>query len=208
MIVSGPVERYLESLLPAAEGVRAEMESYARRRSFPAIGPVVGPLLRLLTRAARARRVFECGSGFGYSALWFAEAVGPGGEVVLTDHSEQNLARAREFLDRAGLARRCRFLAGDALALLAAEKGPYDLIFVDIDKEEYPASLDLTVPRLSPGGLLVTDNLLRHGRVADGRCRDAAVRAVREYNRRLYAHPDLETVVLPFRDGVGVSRRR
>jgi caffeoyl-CoA O-methyltransferase len=208
VIVTEKVETYLESLLPAAEGVRAKMEAHGRGRGFPFIGPLVGPVLSLLARSIGARRVFECGSGFGYSALWFADAVGPEGEVTLTDWSEENLALARGFLGEAGLAGRCRFLEGDALDLLAAEKGPFDVILVDVDKEAYPASLERTVPRLRRGGLLVTDNLLWHGRVADGRARDAATRAVREYNRLLYAHPELETAILPLRDGVGVSRRR
>ena len=208
MIVMEKVEAYLEKLLPAAEGTRAKMEEHGRERGFPFIGPLVGPVLTLLARSIGARRVFECGSGFGYSALWFADAVGPKGEVTLTDWSAEDLALARGFLGEAGLAARCRFLEGDALDLLAAEKGPFDVILLDVDKEAYPASLALTVPRLRRGGLLVTDNLLWSGRVADGRARDAATRAVREYNRLLYAHPDLDTVILPLRDGVGVSRRR
>jgi predicted O-methyltransferase YrrM len=208
VIVAGKVEAYLESLRPRAEGVRAKMEAYGRKRDFPFIGPLVGPVLSLLSRSIGARRVFECGSGFGYSALFFAEAVGEGGEVVLTDRSEENLAKAREFLEEAGLAGRCRFLAGDALALLATEPGLFDAILVDIDKAAYPASLAVTVPRLRPGGLLLTDNLLWSGHVADGRFRDAATLAIREYNRLLHAHPDLESVILPLRDGLGVSRRR
>jgi len=208
MIVSEAVEQYLSNVAPASEGVLAEMEAYGAEREFPLIGPLVGRTLGLLARSVKAERVFECGSGFGYSAWWFAEAVGPKGEVFLTDLSEENLAKAREFLSRGGLDGRCRFLHGDAVGKLAESYGTYDAILVDIDKESYPGSLEVTVPKLRTGGLLITDNVLWSGRVADEAETDATTEAIREYTRRLYANEDLETIILPLRDGVAVSRKR
>jgi predicted O-methyltransferase YrrM len=207
MIVTEAVDRYLEEIAPESDGVLREMEAYGAERKFPLIGPLVGRMLGLLARSVGAERVFECGSGFGYSAYWFAEAVGPKGEVFLTDLARDNLDRAKDYLERAGLAGRCRFLEGDAVRRLDESYGTYDVILVDIDKEGYPASLDVTVPRLRPGGLLITDNVLWSGRVADEGEQDETTEAIREYARRLYAHPDLETVVLPLRDGVSVSRK-
>jgi len=208
MIVTEEVGRYLSAVAPASEGVLAEMEAYGAERGFPLIGPLVGRMLGLLARSVKAERVFECGSGYGYSAWWFARAVGPKGEVFLTDTSEENLEKARDFLSRDGLEGRCRFLHGDAVERLRESYGTYDVILVDIDKEGYPDSLDVTVPKLRPGGLLITDNVLWSGRVADEEETDAATEAIREYTRRLYADEGLETVILPLRDGVAVSRIR
>ncbi|MEN8148745.1 MAG: O-methyltransferase [Planctomycetota bacterium] len=207
MIVDDSVARYLEEVAPASEGVLAEMEAYGAETEFPLIGPLVGRVLGLLARSIRAERVFECGSGFGYSAWWFAEAVGPKGEVFLTDLSQENLDRAKDFLARGGLDGRCRFLCGDAVEQLTASYGTYDAILVDIDKEGYPDSLAATVPKLRTGGLLITDNVLWGGRVADESETDDATEAIREYTRRLYANEDLSTVILPLRDGVAVSRK-
>jgi predicted O-methyltransferase YrrM len=207
MIVTPEVDEYLSALPPAAEGVLAEMESYGRERSFPLVGPVVGRLLRLLAQTAGAKRVFECGSGYGYSAMWFAEAVGRDGEVFLTDNSPENVEKSREFLGRAGYEGRCHFLRGDAIALLEDSYGTFDIVFVDIDKEGYPDSLAVTVPKLRPGGLLITDNVLWKGRVVEEAPDDESTRAIRAYNEKLYDHPDLETVIVPLRDGVSVSRK-
>jgi len=207
MIVSENVGRYLDDVTPASEGVLAEMEVYGAEQKFPLIGPLVGRVLGLLARSIHAERVFECGSGYGYSAWWFAEAVGPKGEVFLTDLSQDNLDRAKEYLARGGLDGRCRFLCGDAVSKLAESYGTYDAILVDIDKESYPDSLDVTVPKLRTGGILITDNVLWSGRVADEAETDDTTEAIREYTRRLYAHEELETVILPLRDGVSVSRK-
>ena len=208
MIVTNEVEAYLARIAPESTGVLKDMEEYGAARDFPLIGPLVGRLLSLLASSISARRVFECGSGFGYSALWFARAVGPEGLVFLTETSEENLSLALDYLGQAGVADRCRFLHGDAIEQLRETDGPFDVILVDIDKEGYPASLPVTVPKLRSGGLLVTDNLLWSGRVAEGDPVDESTRAIQEYNRAIYAHPDLETTVLPLRDGVGVCRKR
>lgn len=208
MIVTEAVEAYLDRMTPARTGVLAEMEAHGKERGFPFIGPHVGRLLRLLAQSVGAKRVFECGSGYGYSAMWFAEAVGADGEVYLTDGDAANLESAREYLGRAGYADRCRFLLGDAVTHLDATPGPFDVVLVDIDKEGYPGSLEHTVGKLRPGGLLITDNVLWSGRVADDSECAADTEAIREYNRMLYSHPALDTVILPLRDGVAVARKR
>ncbi|MCZ6792855.1 MAG: class I SAM-dependent methyltransferase, partial [Planctomycetota bacterium] len=119
----------------------------------------------------------------------------------------ENLAKAREFLGRAGFAERCRFREGEALSILREADGPFDLILVDIDKESYPASLDVTVEKLRSGGLLVTDNVLWSGRVAEENPEQETTRAIQEYTRMLYEHSHLETSILPLRDGVAVARK-
>lgn len=204
-IVTPEIESYLHQVLPDPEPVLAEMEEEARRTGFPIVGPLVGRLLYTLAQIRGARRVFELGSGFGYSAYWFAKGVGPDGLVIHTDLSEDLSTRARKYLERAGLAERVQFAIGDALALFAAETGPFDLVFCDIDKAQYPLVPELALPRLAPGGLLVFDNLLWYGRVLDPEPESAATRGVLELTRRLYARSDLATTILPLRDGVSVS---
>lgn len=201
------VERYLSDLLPARDPPLVEMEERAQRDRFPIIGPLVGTLCELLARAIGARRVFEMGSGFGYSTIWFARAVGDGGEVVHTDGDARNSTDARAYVERAGLAARVRFLVGDARDLLSAEAGPFDVIFCDIDKDGYPRALEIARPRLRAGGLLITDNTLWSGRVA--RDDDAPdTRGIRAYNAAAFAAPDLTSIIVPLRDGVAVSLKR
>ena len=208
MIDFQQVNEYLARVQPPSAGGAAEMEAYGLEIGFPFIGPLVGRLLAMLTRMIGARRVFECGSGYGYSALWFADAVGEHGEVWCTDTSSEHAAKAEEFLSRAGVWERIRFRVGDANDILEQTEGPFDVILVDIDKQDYPSTLERTVPKLRPGGLLLTDNLLWDGDVLREAPNHEWTPAIREYTRLLFAHPALETVIVPLRDGVGVSRRR
>ena len=117
MIVAPRIEAYLQDLQPESDPILAEMERLAAGRDFPIVGPQVGALLALLTRATGASRVLELGSGFGYSALWFARALPDDGTVQLTDFSAAALDEARTFLDRAGQLTKARFHAGDGLAV-------------------------------------------------------------------------------------------
>jgi predicted O-methyltransferase YrrM len=199
------MEEYLHRITPEREEIPAEMEALARERGFPIVGPLVGRLLFTLARSAGARRVFEMGSGYGYSTYWFARAVGPEGRVVHTEGSEENSRLARELLGRASLAERVEFEVGDAREILALRDGPFDLIFCDIDKEQYPDVPDLALPRLREGGLLVFDNMLWYGRVADEEPDRESTRGVIEATRLLYERKDLLTTILPLRDGVSVS---
>ena len=201
------IEAYLAGAIPPRDEILAEMERYAAERDFPIVGPQVGRLLALLAGLIRAERVFELGSGFGYSAYWLCRALGPGGRVIATDGREENAARAREFFGRAGLADRLEFRVGEARDVLRRTPGPFDLILVDIDKAQYPEAFDLAVPRLRPGGLLIADNMLRDGRVLETPP-DEGTAGVLAYTRKAMEHPDLWTVILPVRDGVGVSWRR
>jgi caffeoyl-CoA O-methyltransferase len=207
-IVDRKIEQYLLSLRPQPDSVRGEMERLASERAFPIVGPEVGRTLALLARASGARRILELGSGFGYSAWWFAGAIPSEGTVVCTDVSAENRDLALDFLGKAGFAAKVRFVVGDALDILETLKGSFDLIFNDIDKEDYPRSVARVVPRLNPGGLFVTDNTLWYGKVAEPSARDATTRAVREFNRLTVGHPELDTVILPIRDGLSICRKR
>ncbi len=205
-ILEPQVEEYINTLLPHRDAVLREMERYAAKHHVPIVGPACGRLLYQLARLARARRVFEMGSAIGYSTLWLARAVGPRGSVYYTDSDPANARRAEASLRRAGVAKRVKFLMGDALEMLAATPGRFDLIFNDVNKPQYPKVLRMALPRLRPGGLFITDNVLWYGRTAHpARRGDASTRAIQQFNRLLYKSPGLFTTILPLRDGFAVA---
>src|SRR6266571_14837 len=148
------------------EPVLQEMEALAEERHFPIVGRVVGSALELLARSVGARRVFEMGSGYGFSAYWFSRAVGPNGEVILTDTDPGNARQAEEYLTRAGLWGPCRFIVDDAIRGLQATEGVFDVVYNDVDKVGYPAAWEAARGRVRPGGLYLCDNVLWSGRVA------------------------------------------
>lgn len=207
-ILAPGVAAYLDRLLPARDPTLQEMERLAAREAIPIIGPGCGRLLALLVQLSRARRIFEMGSAIGYSTLWLARAAGPHGRVFYTDSDPRNAQRAERFLARAGVRERVRLLVGDALELLQQTRGQFDFIFIDVDKAQYPAALALALPRLRPGGLLVADNTLWHGQVAEPAYRDSATRAIRQFNTAVFRHPELLSVIVPLRDGVAVCLKR
>jgi predicted O-methyltransferase YrrM len=207
-IVSAPIEAYLRNLYDDGDPVRREMEELAQKRGFPIVGPLVGRELMLLARAIGARKVFELGSGYGYSAFFFARAVGPEGTVQCTDLSEENVRLAGAFLARAGLASRVTYHREEATGALRKVGGTYDIIYNDIDKEGYPDTVDLAYEHLRPGGLFITDNVLWSGRVLEpDKEASASTRGVVEFTRRLFAHPGFLTSINPTRDGVAVALR-
>jgi predicted O-methyltransferase YrrM len=206
-IVEPAIERYIDSLRGEIDPVVEEMERLARERGFPIVGPQVGALLCLLARSIGARMILELGSGFGYSAYWFARAL-EGGLVHCTDTSKENRDLALGFFDRLGLAHRVRFHVGDALQLADTLAPPFDIVFNDVDKEHYPKTVERAVALLRPGGLFITDNVLWKGRVVDAKRADETTRAVLRFNELISGHDQLETVILPLRDGLAVCRRR
>jgi predicted O-methyltransferase YrrM len=202
------VDRYLSRILPPRDPLLAEMERLAKRENIPIIGPACGRLLALAAQLGRARKIFEMGSAIGYSTTWLARAAGPSGRVYYTDASARNLARAREFLRRAGVLNRVELLLGDAIDSLRRTPGSFDIIFIDIDKEQYPEALRVALPRLRRGGLLVADNVLRRGRVAHAaKSGDASLRGVQQFNSEIYADKQLFPVIVPLRDGVAICRK-
>ena len=202
------VEEYLYSVLPPRDAVLAEMEGEAARREIPIVGPAVGRILHQLALIAGAKTVFEMGSAIGYSTIWWARAVGEGGRVIYTDGDPKNAEQAHRFFDRAGVAERITIKTGDALELLSEEKQQFDIIFNDVDKEDYPRVFRLAISHLRQGGLFVTDNVLWSGKVAQKNPAQASTKAILEFNRLLYSSPGLFTTILPIRDGVAVAVKR
>jgi len=205
-ILYPPVEKYMDKLLPKRDAVLTEMEKYAKQRDIPVIGPACGRLLYLLAQISGARRIFEMGSAIGYSTIWLARAAGPDAQIYYTDGDSKNAALARDNFRRGGVEDRIKLLVGDAVELIDTVSGDFDLIFIDVDKPQYPAALRKALPRLRSGGLLLTDNALWSGRTAKP-AKDARTRAIQQFNRAIYSSPELFPVIVPLRDGVAVCRR-
>ena len=210
-IVDPRVEDYMRSLLTRYdEPVLLEMEAEGKERGFPIIGRLVGVTVELLARSVGAKRVFELGSGFGYSAYWFARAVGPSGEVHGTDGDPANEPKALDYLSRAGLAEPIRWHVGDAVTHLGAAPGEFDVVYNDIDKDGYPAAWMAARERIRVGGLYVCDNVLWSGRVAvqdRDDPRPVYTQAILEHNRMIAEDDRFISSIVPTRDGVFVALR-
>jgi len=205
---AGPVDDYLYSMLPKRDPVLAEMEDYASRQRIPIVGPAVARVLQQLAMLINARTVFELGSAIGYSTIWWAQMVGDKGRVIYTDGDSKNAELARGYFTRAGVADRITLHTGDALEFLSEQNQEFDIIFNDVDKEDYPRVLRLVVPRLRKGGLFITDNVLWSGRVAEKNPQEATTKAILEFNRKLYDSAEFYTTILPIRDGLAVALKR
>ena len=202
------VDDYLYSVLPKRDEVLTEMETYAAEHDVPIVGPAVARVLEQLARTVNAKNVFELGSAIGYSTIWWARAVGETGRVTYTDGDRKNAECARGYFARAGVSDRITIHTGDALEFLSEQKQEFDVIFNDVDKEDYPRVLRLVSPRLRKGGLFITDNVLWSGRVAEKNPADASTKAILEFNRKLYDSTEFYTTILPIRDGLAVALKK
>lgn len=201
---------YLASLVPAREKVLQEMEAYAARNDFPIIGPACGYYCYQLARMIHAKSVFELGSGYGYSTAWFVKAVkeNGGGVVHHTVWDEELSKMARRHLSALGSADLVRYHVTEAVESLRQTPGPFDIIFSDIDKESYPASLPVIKEKLRSGGLLIIDNMLWSGRIFNKKDLSPATEGVREFTRRITSDSDWIVSLAPVRDGMIVAYKK
>jgi len=212
-IVPDLVERYLASLNRLTDPVLEEIARRGDERDLPLVDAETGGLLRVLAAAIGATRILEIGTAIGYSGIWLAGALPPGGMLFTLEKDPQRAQEARENFARAGVADRVSVMVGDAKLLIAKLSGPFDLIFQDGAKGLYGPLLAPLVSLLRPGGLLITDNVLWDGEVVPGfvpkPVRDAEdTQAIAAYNTALAAHPQLMTTTIPLRDGLAISMKR
>jgi caffeoyl-CoA O-methyltransferase len=174
------------------------------------IAPEQGPLLTMLAQLMGARNAVEVGTFTGYSSICIARGLAPGGRLTCFDVSEEWTAIAREYWKRAGLADRIELRLGPAREALAElpETESIDFAFIDADKPGYVDYYELIMARLVPGGLIVADNTLRRGRVADPADDDELVRATRAFNDHVIADERVTVILLPFADGLTLARKR
>lgn len=203
-LVHPKIDAYLGQFSSHDDEVLRVMEQQAEREDFPIVGPQVGRLLMSLAKAIGARRIFEMGSGFGYSGLWFAKALLPGGRLTLTDTSMERLNEAKAYFKQAGYERKLECLAGDAIELIAKARGPFDAIFLDADKARYPLAFQTAWPKLRLGGLFIADNVLWFGRVLN-RHPDEDTQGILGFTRLLFETPGALSNIIPLRDGVSLS---
>lgn len=151
--------RFVRAVGPDHTPIQRRMAEFAEQESFPNIGPDAGAVLRFAAQVTDADRVFEFGSGFGYSASWFLR--GGAQQVVLTEFDADELAKGQTFLREAGLADRCVFEEGDAMDTIDRYDGPFDVVLIDHQKSRYDEAFDAVRPKLAPGGLVIADNVTR-----------------------------------------------
>ena len=201
---------YLEGLVPPRPPELLAMEDYAREHDFPIIGPSCGHFCYELARMTKATRIFELGSGYGYSTAFFAKAVREnGGGVVHHVVWDEDLSRrARVHLARLGMDDVVQYHVQEAIGALRAHEGGLDIVFDDIEKQAYPASLPVIEEKLRPGGLLIVDNMLWRGRIFDPDNRTPQTEGIREMTRRLTQSDRWISSLVPLRDGMIVALRR
>ena len=197
---------YLDGLLPPSDALLAEMESYAAEHRVPIADREVALFLEITARAINAKRALECGMAIGYSVVHLLRGMPADGRVVTIDPSDEMIAAAQGYFTRAGIAERVQIEKGYALDVIPQLNETFDLVFIDAVKEEYQGYLDLSLPKLRTGGVVICDNLLWGGRVAgqnESEDYKTSTEALREFNPYFVNHPQLRAVVLPVGDGLG-----
>jgi O-methyltransferase len=206
---------YLDAQLPPEPPVQARLRAETAAlgdRSRMQIGPDQAQLMRLLVQAFRASRIVEIGTFTGYSALIMAAAMPDGGKLITCDVEEETTAIARRYWQEAGLADRIESRLGPAVATLdalLATNGPgsVDLIFIDADKPSYDAYYERALLLLRPGGLLLIDNTLWSGKVADPSAQDESTRTLRALNEKIARDQRVTASIIPIGDGLTVAAK-
>ncbi len=203
--IDAPLADYIDALANRGGDVLAGVEEVGLRDDWPIVGAAEGSFLHILAKSLGARRILELGTAIGYSGTWLARALSPDGELITVEADPETAQIAAANLEKTGVKDRVTILVGPAQEVVEDLEGPFDLIFVDINKDGYPEILEPCIQRLRVGGLLVTDNVLWKGAVADPKDRSRDTAAIRTYNERLARDPRMLAVILPLRDGVSVA---
>lgn len=198
------LNNYIDTLLPQRDKILKEMEAYAAQQNFPIVGPQVGRFLFQLAYLVKPANIFEMGSGFGYSAYWFCLGA-PQARVTLTDLSADNLVLAKNWFKEAKKDHQIEMKQGDAREIIGASAQNYDIIFIDVDKHEYPEAFSLALNKLRHGGVVITDNVLWYGKVVKKGEKDKDTAAVELCNKMLFQTPDIYSTIIPIRDGLGLT---
>lgn len=201
---------YILSLLPnEKDKVLMEMESYAEKEDFPIIGPVVGHLLSFFTQLIRPTKILELGSGFGYSAYYFAKHSDDDTEIICTDGDKDNESRLFNYFNNTSYSKKITYKLGNALEVIDEfTEGEFDIIFNDIDKEDYPEAYKKSISKLCKGGLLITDNTIWYNRVVEDNPESEATKGVKVYNELAFNDHRVVSILIPIRDGVTISVKK
>ncbi|WP_409301839.1 O-methyltransferase [Peribacillus sp. SCS-155] len=209
------IEEYLHSLLPSRSGLLADIEQFAKEHNVPIMEPEGIEVLLQVLRLQNPKSILEVGTAIGYSALRMSEAV-PNANIVTIERDEDRISTAKQNFERAAKTDKIRLVEGDALeqAGTVAAYGPFDAIFIDAAKGQYKRFFELYEEHLSNNGIIITDNVLFKGLVAEEeetiepkRIR-SMVKKIKDYNGWLMEHPHYHTVIMPIGDGVAISKRK
>jgi caffeoyl-CoA O-methyltransferase len=201
---------YLTRLHREPSPLLLELEQQSTYDGIPSVDRATGRLLSTLVHAMMANRILEIGTAYGYSTLWMALALPPAGHIWTIDPDVERTATARSYFERAGVADKVDIINQPALEVLEMwSQRNIDIVFIDADKTEYAQYLDLAIPMLKRSGLVIIDNLLWSGEAAaEPETRDGTdVRAIRDFNKILLNHPQLDATIVPVGDGIGIGAR-
>ncbi len=201
-ITDPEIEGYILSLTLETDEHILEMEKIAKKNNFPIVNRLVGRLLFILAKIKNPKLVVELGSGFGYSAYWFARAITEG-TVVLTDYKEKNIEYAGKTFRKAGLLDRVVMRLGEAIEIAKEYRG-IDILFIDIEKHQYLSAIKTLLPHLNENALVIADNALWYGKVLQ-ETTDRQTMGIKEFNEFMFNHKDFFTTIIPIRDGVLVA---
>lgn len=206
-IIQRDQAEYLDRLSVQHDPLLAEMEEYAAEHRVPIADREVATFLEITARAMKAKRVLEIGMAIGYSVVHLARGMGEHGVVVTIEPSDEMIETATGFLQRANVANRVQLARGKALDVMPGFTETYDLLYIDAVKEEYKQYLDLGLPRLRQDGVVIVDNMLWGGKVAQTENSDdeASTIALREFNEYFMNHSQLRSEILSIGDGLGYA---
>jgi predicted O-methyltransferase YrrM len=214
-LLSKEVETYIESLIPARSSLIEEMEQYAKDEQVPIMELIGIETLLQLLRIQQPANILEIGTAIGYSAIRMATAV-PKAGIVTIERDKERYDKALYFIGKANMEQQIHVLFGDAFEVTEAiqSKAPYDMIFIDAAKGQYQKFFELFEPFLSKDGMIISDNVLFKGYVAQAeetietkRIRSLTAK-IKKYNDWLMNHPDFQTMILPIGDGIAITKRR
>ena len=212
-IVNQRVEEYLRSLLPKRDPVLASLEKDAAKRGVPIIGPLVGNVISIFLRTAKAERALEIGTATGYSGIWISRALGDNGRLVTIEMDEARRREAEMSFSRAGLAEKVEILSGNAKLIVPkiskTQRESFDVVFLDVgEKTLYVELLEPCLELLRVGGFLIADNTLWGGDVANPKNRARETETIRRFNRLVFSDDRLDACIIPLRDGFTVARKK
>ena len=201
--------KYLISLRPKLDPVLTRMQKFAKKNDIPIISVEVGKFLELITLIKDPDKVLEVGMAIGFSGIFIARALKMRGKLTTIEKSLPNINLARSNFTEAGIVNKVEIIPGDATKVLPELEGPFDMAFLDAQKEEYKDYLKYTIELMNPGGVIIVDNLLWHGQTAGGPAISekyaAATKALVKFNKHFINHPDLISTILPVGDGIGFA---
>ncbi|QLG50505.1 O-methyltransferase [Natrinema halophilum] len=217
-VLTDDIARFVRAVGPEPDETLLEMDEYAAAKGFPHVGPDVGAFLRFIARLSDAERIFEFGSGYGYSAYWFADALPDDGEIVLTEVDDAELELAREYMAAGGYDEVARYERGDAMETIETVDGPFDVVLIDHQKSAYADAFDAVRSKLPVGGVVVADNAVTASVVefdallewAEGGSPNGTsehTQGVIDYLETVRTDPAFETIVVPLGEGIAVSYR-